>query len=374
MRVVKVMNSAPSIKNIQSYCLRHLSLSPSINSQIVHLKKKFAKREGVQPTEIEIDVNNQFEKLAETVTPLANKPYNVQLKIKRDWSRYVLNQFVSSKKKELCTIESTIPSPVLEGYRNKSEFSIRNGADGNPKTVGTFIGSAGLGRSICVPPTHLINTPQIHKDICKSFEDYIRSSDLPACHDLHDGGFWRPILIRSNRKGECMLCIAVHPGDKTEAQIDEQMNALKDYFTERRDQLQLASLYFQICKHSRCTNESAPYRLLYGEPHLIEKIGGYEFQISPDSFFQVNVEAAEKLYEAIFRVADMKPYSLLLDLCCGTGVVSILGSSSVRSCVGVDCVLQAVQDATENARINNIQNCAFLKGFEEGSEAIRFFS
>lgn len=57
--------------------------------------------------------------------------------------------------------------PVTEGYRNKDEFSIQTGIDGNPKTVGFFVGSPAEGPVVCVRGTHLINMRQSHKEVAQ---------------------------------------------------------------------------------------------------------------------------------------------------------------------------------------------------------------
>lgn len=44
------------------------------------------------------------------------------------------------------------------------------------------------------------------------------------------------------------------------------------------------------------------------------------------------------------------------------GAVSLIGSKHVQSCVGIESVAQAVNDAKENAKMNNIHNCDFIEG------------
>lgn len=63
-------------------------------------------------------------------------------------------------------LTSTI-QPVQIAYRNKDEFSIYTGVDGNPKTVGFYVGKPTDPLMACVPPTYLINTKKSHKDIAQ---------------------------------------------------------------------------------------------------------------------------------------------------------------------------------------------------------------
>ncbi|KAF2356723.1 GTP binding domain [Trinorchestia longiramus] len=77
---------------------------------------------------------------------------------------------------------------------------------------------------------------------------------------------------------------------------------------------------------------------------------------------QVNIEAGELLYNAIKETAELSPYSTLLDVCCGTGAVSLPLAGSVRGVVGVERVTAAVEDANYNAQQNGISNASFVPG------------
>lgn len=85
----------------------------------------------------------------------------------------------------------------------------------------------------------------------------------------------------------------------------------------------MIGILFAFSKSFRCTNEQSPFKLLYGEPYLFENLLDLQFRISPDAFFQINVEGAEVLYTEIVRLAKLKPFTTLLDLCCGTGKISM---------------------------------------------------
>lgn len=57
--------------------------------------------------------------------------------------------------------------PQINEYRNKDEFNFQLGIDGNPKTLGFFIGSHTKGNLYCVPAMKLINMKQSHKDVAQ---------------------------------------------------------------------------------------------------------------------------------------------------------------------------------------------------------------
>ncbi|MCL2698032.1 MAG: 23S rRNA (uracil(1939)-C(5))-methyltransferase RlmD [Oscillospiraceae bacterium] len=92
----------------------------------------------------------------------------------------------------------------------------------------------------------------------------------------------------------------------------------------------------------------------------VEKIGDLTFKISPESFFQVNSEAALLLYEKAREYADLKPHEFLLDLYCGTGSTTLFLARNAGRALGVELSAAAVADAKENAALNNIGNVDFL--------------
>lgn len=92
---------------------------------------------------------------------------------------------------------------------------------------------------------------------------------------------------------------------------------------------------------------------------------GKQFQISPESFFQINTKAAEVLYSTIIDELNPSKDVTVIDLCCGTGTGSILISSKVKNVIGIDLSAQSIQDAKHNAMLNNVSNCQFFSGYVE---------
>nr|CAD7396326.1 unnamed protein product [Timema poppensis] len=215
--------------------------------------------------------------------------------------------------------------------------------------------------------TPLLVDQRVIRDIVEwAYEDYIRISDLPACHDLHDGGHWRTFIVRSTSSGKLMATAVFHPQNMEHDAVEEEALKLREYFVHGAGaQSNLSSLYFQPCRNVRCTNEVAPLMLLHGDTHLMEDLSGFTFRISPDSFFQVNTQAASVLYETALKLANLTYTTTLLDVCCGTGTIGILASRYVRGVVGIDIVHDAVKDAEHNATLNHVSNAEFISGRAE---------
>lgn len=105
------------------------------------------------------------------------------------------------------------------------------------------------------------------------------------------------------------------------------------------------------------------YKCIYGEKYLYEMIGEYKYRISPDSFFQVNSGTVNKLYNKVVEYAiENEKKDNLVDLYCGTGTIGIYLSKYFNNIIGIELNKQAVEDAKENARINDVNNIEFYAG------------
>lgn len=100
-------------------------------------------------------------------------------------------------------------------------------------------------------------------------------------------------------------------------------------------------------------------RLVYGEKTIDSIIGNYKYIISPKSFFQININVCEKLYNKIKE--ETSNSKNILDLYCGTGSISIYVSEN-KNVFGIEINESAISDANVNASINNIDNIKFICG------------
>ena len=86
---------------------------------------------------------------------------------------------------------------------------------------------------------------------------------------------------------------------------------------------------------------------------------GVKFHISPVSFYQVNNKMTKKLYETVVDFLDANGKETLLDLYCGIGTISCIVSKYVKKVFGIEIVKEAIDNANENVKINNINNVEF---------------
>lgn len=226
------------------------------------------------------------ENLADVVTPLWRLSYEEQLEVKQKQQLKILSQLSwyligdsqsqtssSVKHKPSFTVLPILPSPVQNGYRNKSTFNVNKGVDGNEKTVGFYLGTGGRNNIVCVNGDHLLNMPENHKLVARCYQDFIRRSPLKPCLLFHTGGHWREITVRTNHKDHTMAIVYFHPQTLTPEEVSIHKADLQEYFIHGPGSVcQLDSLFFQESVMTRCTHEQSPYQLLHGQPHMYEEV------------------------------------------------------------------------------------------------------
>lgn len=101
-------------------------------------------------------------------------------------------------------------------------------------------------------------------------------------------------------------------------------------------------------------------RLVYGKENIIATLGKFKFYVSKDSFFQVNMDVALKLYNKVLEYLDGG--KSVLDLYCGTGTISLFLSKHFDEVTGTEINEEAVKCAFLNKKLNSISNVRFICG------------
>ncbi|XP_017288443.1 tRNA (uracil(54)-C(5))-methyltransferase homolog-B isoform X2 [Kryptolebias marmoratus] len=374
-------------------CLLFSAPSSSVSADRAPSKNRWRRKSPRKPPWDDGGVSWE-ERLADQVTPLWRLSYEQQLQVKLQHQDRIMSQLSLRLSEDFLSPSSSsssssspnagkpsfpvlpvLPSPVRDGYRNKSTFSVNKGVDGNPKTVGFYIGTGREGSIVCVNADHLLNMPEKHKLVARCYQDFIRRSPLDPCLLFHTGGHWREVTVRTNARGHTMVMVYFHPQTLSPDEVAVHKAELVEYFTQGPGSVcEVDSLFFQESCMTRCTHEESPYQLLHGQPYIYEEVLGFKFRISADAFFQVNQAAAEVLYGTVRDLClpntergegRAQSGGTLLDVCCGTGAIGIALSPRVDRIIGIELIEQAVRDAVHNAALNDVSNCEFIPGKAE---------
>ena len=103
-------------------------------------------------------------------------------------------------------------------------------------------------------------------------------------------------------------------------------------------------------------------KTLRGAGSIVERLGGFEFEIGPRTFFQTNTVQAERLYGLIETLARGVAPRRALDLYAGVGTIAAFLSRAAEEVVAVEAVEASVRAGTENLRRNGIGGARMLRG------------
>lgn len=101
-------------------------------------------------------------------------------------------------------------------------------------------------------------------------------------------------------------------------------------------------------------------KVLYGKGYIIDELLGAKFRISAKSFYQVNPIQTKHLYRKAIEMAGLTGEERVLDAYCGTGTIGLLAATGAKDVMGVELNSEAVRDAIQNAKQNQVQNIRFL--------------
>lgn len=99
--------------------------------------------------------------------------------------------------------------------------------------------------------------------------------------------------------------------------------------------------------------------VLFGKGYIEDVLCGHRFRISSKSFYQVNPVQTEKLYNKAMELAALTGSETVLDAYCGIGTIGITASGRAKRVIGVELNKDAVRDAVQNAKRNEIKNIEF---------------
>lgn len=167
-------------------------------------------------------------------------------------------------------------------------------------------------------------------------------------------GLLRNLQFRICTTGEVMVNVVFGEGD--ERGRNEVLSFIDKNFPDITTLLYTVNLKWN---DSLFDQEPITYK---GKGYVEEKLEGFRFKIGPKSFFQTNTKQGERLYQITREFAELDGSQVLYDLYCGTGSIGIFCSRGAKKIVGVEAIDAAVQDARENALLNNIDHAQFFTG------------
>ncbi len=237
-------------------------------------------------------------------------------------------------------------------YRNKAQFPF--GVDKEGNTVTGFY--AGRTHDI-IANTDCSLGVEVNQKILEIILDFMKEFQIPAYQETTGNGLIRHVLIRYGfTTKEIMVCLVINGKTVPHAEsLVEKLKVLEG----------MTSITFSSNQKNTNVIMGDSYQILWGQGYITDYIGGIKYQISPLSFYQVNPIQTEKLYSLALEYADLKGNETVWDLYCGIGTISLFLAQKAKQVYGVEIIPQAIEDAKQNAAINDIKNAEFYVGKAE---------
>ncbi len=236
------------------------------------------------------------------------------------------------------------------GYRNKAQYPVRRTEDG------------GIAIGFFAPKSHRVTeaascplTPPLFAEIIEVIRSHALASGVLPYDEESGTGLLRHIYLRAAEDCREVLLTLVATGDEY-PNAEGLVEALTARFPS------LVGILLNI--NDRDTNVilGDSYRTLFGRDCLYDTLAGVRLRLAPAAFYQVNREAAERLYRRAAELAELGGDEVLLDLYCGVGSIGLSMADRVGRLFGIEIVPEAIDCARENAEAAGITNATFEVG------------
>lgn len=248
-----------------------------------------------------------------------------------------------------------IPEPEFKNFQNQNEIS---SSGDSAEAVSSSGGGAGFHAKGFFDKVVEIETcwlqPEPTNFIRNTIAAFARKNNFSFYdYKLHQG-FLRNVLVRICTTGQVMVNVVMGEDDQIKREL--LLNHLQ------KEVPGITTLLYTInTKLNDSLHDLHPV-VVNGKGYVIEKLEDFQFKISPKSFFQTNTKQAEKLYAVARNFAELTGNETVYDLYCGTGSIGIFASRQAKKIVGVEMAEAAIEDAKENAALNNITHAEFYTG------------
>lgn len=283
------------------------------------------------------------------IAPLSHMTYEYQLRFKQQQVEKVLKTI--AKLPDL-SVAATLGMEHPFEYRNKAQIPVQK-VD-NQLMTGFYRKNS---HDLLPIEDYLIQDPKIDQAIT-TVRDILQHFKVKAYNERENTGFIRHIVIRRGHYSHEMMIILVTRAERffKGAEIAETIKA---------ELPEVVSVIQNINPEKTNVIMGRDEKILYGKATINDTLLGKTYQISPQSFYQVNTEQTEVLYQTAIEFADLNSEDIVVDAYCGIGTIGLSLAEKVKHVYGVEIVPQAIEDAKANAKNNGIKNANYEIGKAE---------
>nr|WP_269667768.1 23S rRNA (uracil(1939)-C(5))-methyltransferase RlmD [Staphylococcus arlettae] len=281
---------------------------------------------------------------------LQHMSYDAQLAMKKE---QVITLFHRKANFNSTIIDDTIGMTNPWRYRNKSQIPI--GKNSNDQAIMGFYRQR--SHDIINMDECLIQDEQ-HQHMMNFIKQCCNELNISIYNEKTKKGLLRHLVVRTGHHTNDLMVILVTNG-KQFPQAQQLISRLIQNFP------QVTSIKQNInTTHSNVIMGDQSYTL-YGEDKIIDTLSEITFKISDQSFYQINSAQTEKLYQKAIDYANLAGNEIVLDTYCGIGTIGLYMAPKAKHVYGVEVVKEAIEDAKQNAQLNEFENTTFVCGKAE---------
>ena len=266
--------------------------------------------------------------------------YATECEIKQNKVRQTLKEF----NYELLDI---IKNDNLYNYRNKIMVPVRRDEEGD-----VIYGFYQKMSHDVIPMDKCLVSNDLSNKIVSLICRYLSVHNISIYDEIKNIGLFKEVMIRNTSLNEYMVVLVTTADYDFTNLIDLITNEFKE----------IKSIYLNINSEKTNVVLSNKYKLLFGEKKIKEKILDNYYLVSPATFLQVNHNQCEKLYSKAFEFAKLDKKMNVIDAYCGMGSITLNLARRAKYVYGIEEVPAAIEDANENAKLNDITNVSFICG------------
>ncbi|KRL37169.1 tRNA (Uracil-5-) -methyltransferase [Liquorilactobacillus uvarum DSM 19971] len=282
------------------------------------------------------------------IAPLQHLNYAAQLEFKRNQISELLNK-IHLKNVE---VAPTIGMDEPYHYRNKAQVPVR-AVNGKLET-----GFFKKNSHTFVPLEDFLIQDKRIDEVIKEVRDVLRKFNIEAYDERKHSGVIRHIMVRRGYYTHEVMVVLVTRSKRIPMQ-DQIVEAIQ---TKCPDVCSIIQNVNQVSTNVILGKQD---KLLAGKKQIKDQLNGITFNISPQSFYQVNPVQTERLYQVVAEGANLTGKETVIDAYCGIGTISLTLAAKAAKVYGVEIVPEAIIDAKLNAAANGIENTQFETGMAE---------
>lgn len=317
--------------------------------RITKMEKRYAYGKLIELKKESSDRVKVENKALSSTIPMQHLHYDKQLLFKSKVVKDSFSKVGVFKEAIVCQI---IGNKDAWHYRNKTQVPVRSN-NGKMET-GLFVN----GSHRLVPVEDFkINLPGIDEIVVGVRDILIQYNEKPYDERTHTGNIRHIIVRKGFYTDEVMIIIVTR--SKSLFPTSKIIPAILEKFPN------VVSVMQSINNKRTSTILGDVTKVIYGKDSYHEKILGKMFDVTAQSFLQVNTTQAELLYAKAIELLDLQGDEVVLDAYCGIGTISLSLADKVKQVIGIEVNQEAVEIAKVNAVNNNIQNASFVCGLVE---------